>query len=171
MAFIRRKRVHGHEYYQAVRNYRDSNGKHRQEVLVHLGKHCSLDAAVTAERTAAKIERERAFLRSMRVGAISTNIDSSYPDRAKWLLVYCEEDLTEWMDDLRNERSEYEWYLTSHGDKEYELAIEELDMWLEFLDMCLEYCAAEDLAVEAMQRASRHEERLLELLHVKREYF
>ncbi len=54
VAFIRRKKVHGYEYYQAVRNYRDSNGKHHQEVLCHLGKHNSLDAAIAAERTAVK---------------------------------------------------------------------------------------------------------------------
>jgi hypothetical protein len=44
MAFIRSKTVKGHRYYQVVENYRDkdSNGKHRQRVIHHLGKHRSL---------------------------------------------------------------------------------------------------------------------------------
>ncbi len=171
MAFIRRKKVHGYEYYQAVRNYRDSNGKHHQEVLCHLGKHNSLDAAIAAERTAVKIEGERAFLRDMRVRALGANIRNSYPDRAQWLLVYCEEDIPGWLNNLRNQRSEYERYLTMFGHKEYELAVEELDMELEFLEMCREYCAAGDFEVKAMQRALRHEERLQKFLQVKRENF
>ena len=172
MAFIPRKKVHGYEYYQAVRNYRESNGKHRQEVLCHLGKHDSLDAAIVAERTAAKIEGERAFLRSMRVRSIGVHIYNSYPDRAReWLLVYCEEDIPGMLNDLRNELSEYEWYLTRFGDREYALQVEELDMEREFLEMCLEYCTAEVLEVEARKRAHRYEERLQKFLQVKREHF
>jgi alkanesulfonate monooxygenase SsuD/methylene tetrahydromethanopterin reductase-like flavin-dependent oxidoreductase (luciferase family) len=61
VAFIRRKKVHGHHYYQAVRNYRDKNGKHRQEVLCHLGLHSSLDATIDAERKKAKVFQELAL--------------------------------------------------------------------------------------------------------------
>jgi|SRR5215210_2893854 len=49
MAFVRSKRVGGQKYYQLVRNYREG-GKHRQEVLYHLGKHRSLDEAIEAEK-------------------------------------------------------------------------------------------------------------------------
>jgi hypothetical protein len=62
VAFIRRKRVHGYEYFQVVRNYRDANGKHRQEMLCHLGTHNSLEAAIAAEQTQIKIHRETAEL-------------------------------------------------------------------------------------------------------------
>jgi hypothetical protein len=48
LAFVRSKKVRGHTYYQLVRNYRDE-GKHRQEVLAHLGHHDSLEAAILAE--------------------------------------------------------------------------------------------------------------------------
>ena len=48
MAFVRRKKVHGYTYYQLVRNYREE-GKHRQEMLAHLGHHESLEAAILAE--------------------------------------------------------------------------------------------------------------------------
>ena len=88
--------------------------------------------------------------------------------------MYCEdyiEDIPGWLKDLRNELAEYGWYLSSFGDREYALQIEELDMEREFLEMCLEYCTAEVLEVEARKRAYRHEERLQKFLQVKRENF
>jgi hypothetical protein len=48
LAFVRSKNVRGYTYYQLVRNYREG-GKHRQEVLGHLGPHDSLEAAILAE--------------------------------------------------------------------------------------------------------------------------
>jgi hypothetical protein len=45
MAFVRKRRVQGKEYYQLVENYRE-NGKHRQRVLVHLGKHPTLESMI-----------------------------------------------------------------------------------------------------------------------------
>jgi len=47
--FVRCKKVKGNTYYQLVRNYRE-DGKHRQKVLCHLGRHRSLEAAIAAER-------------------------------------------------------------------------------------------------------------------------
>ena len=66
MAFVRSKVVAGHQYYQLVENYRH-DGKHRQRVLAHLGKHATLggaidDAAarVDAAKEAAREDRRRA---------------------------------------------------------------------------------------------------------------
>lgn len=56
MAFIRSKTVGGKKYYQLVRNYRDA-GRHRQEVLCHLGRNDSIEAAI------AEVSREEARLR------------------------------------------------------------------------------------------------------------
>jgi hypothetical protein len=50
VAFIRRKKMRGYEYHQVVRNYRDEDGKHRQEVLDHLGVHDSIEAAIAFRR-------------------------------------------------------------------------------------------------------------------------
>lgn len=50
VAFVRYKTVKGRRYYQLVRNYRE-NGKHRQQVLCHLGQHESLEAAIDHERS------------------------------------------------------------------------------------------------------------------------
>ena len=66
MAFVRSKTVNGRRYYQLVENYRE-DGKHRQRVLVHLGKHATLKdaindvaARVDALTEAAMRDRERA---------------------------------------------------------------------------------------------------------------
>lgn len=45
MAFVRKKRVDGQEYYQLVENYQE-NGKVRQRVLAHLGRDPSVEAAI-----------------------------------------------------------------------------------------------------------------------------
>jgi hypothetical protein len=53
MAFVRTKRVGEREYRQLVENYRE-DGRHRQRVLAHLGKHETLEEAIDAAR--AKLE-------------------------------------------------------------------------------------------------------------------
>ncbi len=45
MAFVRRKRVGPHEYYQLVEN-RWMAGKRRQRVLLHLGRYTTTEAAL-----------------------------------------------------------------------------------------------------------------------------
>ena len=59
MAFVRHKTVKGKRYYQLVRNYREE-GKHRQEVICHLGVHASLDTAIEVEKriVADKVARD-----------------------------------------------------------------------------------------------------------------
>ncbi len=66
MAFIRTKKVGGHEYYQLVESTR-INGNPRQKVLVHLNGHATLDDAmkkwpreIERLRHEAAKERERA---------------------------------------------------------------------------------------------------------------
>ncbi len=49
MAFVRYKVVNGRKYYQLVRNYREG-GKHKQQMLCHLGLHESLEAAIESQR-------------------------------------------------------------------------------------------------------------------------
>jgi hypothetical protein len=45
VAYVRKKMVKGSEYYQLVESHR-VDGKPRQKVLVHLGKHTTVDAAL-----------------------------------------------------------------------------------------------------------------------------
>jgi len=60
VAFIRKKRVNGREYYQLVENYRD-DGKHRQRVLAHLGKHSTIEAAIEDLERSERAEKERGW--------------------------------------------------------------------------------------------------------------
>jgi hypothetical protein len=51
MAFIRSKKTPSGNYGQVVENYRDGQGKHRQRVLVHLGRDVTdLDSAIKKSR-------------------------------------------------------------------------------------------------------------------------
>jgi hypothetical protein len=45
MAYVRKKKVKGGEYYQLVQSRRE-NGNPRQRVLLHLGRHPTVDAAL-----------------------------------------------------------------------------------------------------------------------------
>lgn len=53
MAFVRFKTVKGKRYYQVVRNYRE-DGKHKQEVLCHLGLYKTIDEAIDHHRNTAR---------------------------------------------------------------------------------------------------------------------
>ncbi len=66
MAFVRSKIVAGHQYYQLVENYRQ-DGKHRQRVLAHLGKHATLGEAI--DDAAARVDLMKKAAREDRVRA------------------------------------------------------------------------------------------------------
>ncbi len=57
MAFVRKKKVKGHDYYQLVESYRE-NGRMRQRVLAHLGHVDTLEAAI--ENTTEELKKTRA---------------------------------------------------------------------------------------------------------------
>ena len=61
--FVRTKRVDGKEYHQLVENVRE-NGKHVQRVVLHLGKHTSVEEALEAAREDLKT-LERSKLRTL----------------------------------------------------------------------------------------------------------
>ena len=45
MAYVRKKKIKGGEYYYLVEGYRDGDGKVRQRVIKYLGKHGSIEEA------------------------------------------------------------------------------------------------------------------------------
>ena len=63
-AFVRKKRSRGDEYYQLVESHR-VEGEPRQSVLVHLGKHPTVDDALS--EWPKEIERLRDFAHEARV--------------------------------------------------------------------------------------------------------
>ena len=173
MAFIRRKKINGHYYYQAVRNYRDDAGKHRQELLCHLGKHKSLDAAITAEEAAAKMWRERLDSWVQRGDDLYEQIHDLYAmDVAEWGGIPSRADISaRRLRYLHDRRDTYEYYLRTRGEKEYELELEAIDMQLEYYRLCFDFHEHFEALEKAEQRVDRHEKRLERYLQVKREYF
>jgi len=63
MAFVRKKRVGGHEYYQLVES-RWVEGKPRQRVLVHLGRYPTVETAL--KKWPKAIERLARFAQNKR---------------------------------------------------------------------------------------------------------
>jgi hypothetical protein len=84
MAFVRKKQVKGWEYYQLVESRR-VDGKPRQKVLVHLGHHVSVDAALEAwpkeirrlQHRATRERRVAAYLEGSRARAATERADAS----------------------------------------------------------------------------------------------
>jgi len=95
MAFVRYKMVKGRKYYQLVRNYRE-NGKHRQQVLCHLGQHQSLDEAIDYEKD--MVSRHLRFVAAHEKEATSTKayIFESYGDPFTDKLPSLDEAYSEW---------------------------------------------------------------------------
>ncbi len=63
MAFVRKKRVKGRDYYQLVESRR-VDGSPRQRVLVHLGRYATVDEAL--EGLPGEIERARRYAEVLR---------------------------------------------------------------------------------------------------------
>lgn len=80
MAFIRSKKMRGYEYHQVVRNYRDEDGKHCQEVLDHLGVHDSIEAAIAFRRKKVASHLEQAKTLSKRVEDFEADLQELYSD-------------------------------------------------------------------------------------------
>jgi hypothetical protein len=75
-AFVRKKKSRGGEYHQLVESHR-VEGKPRQRVLVHLGRHPSVDDAL--HEWPKEIERLRYYAREVR--ALETfSRESGFPD-------------------------------------------------------------------------------------------
>ena len=80
MAFIRRKKVHCYEYCQVVRNYRDGEGKHRQEMLDHLGRYDTIEAAIAFRKGKATFHQEQARVLSKRADDLKEDLQELYSD-------------------------------------------------------------------------------------------
>jgi hypothetical protein len=162
MAFLRRKRVNGYGYFQVVRNYRDANGKHRQEMLCYLGPHDSLETAIAAEQKKIKIHRERAFLQRKRAAALRNKI----LDLHGW-------ELDGEIPDIDEASREWDacWERWDNYDNYGGIDIEELRIELDMYSSCLDYYEAIFLAGEADYQGDEYEAKLDKYLRVQREYF
>ena len=80
MPFVRYKMVKGRRYYQLVRNYRE-NGKHRQQMLCHLGQHKSLDEAIDHEQRAIATHLREAASQEKEAASTKAYLFEFYGDR------------------------------------------------------------------------------------------
>jgi hypothetical protein len=75
MAYVRKKKVKGGEYYQLVQSRR-VNGNPRQRVLLHLGRHPTVDAALKEWPREITRLRRLADKKRRDVKALRTPVDS-----------------------------------------------------------------------------------------------
>src|SRR5215211_8728282 len=75
MAYVRKKKVKGVEYYQLVQSRR-VNGNPRQRVLLHLGRHPTVDAALKEWPSEIKRLRRLANKKRRDVQAFAAPVDS-----------------------------------------------------------------------------------------------
>ena len=96
MAFVRRKKMHGNYYYQLVRNYREG-GKHRQEVLCHLGVHNTVGAAIEDVRQQLVFHQNEAASRDEEAHRIEAQLKTLYGDEVE---IYEEDEARDELDRL-----------------------------------------------------------------------
>jgi len=147
--FVRRKQVKGNIYYQLVRNYRE-DGKHRQQVLCHLGRHKSLEAAIAAERELAEVHERGAAHWSEHAQLTKDYCLEAYPDQISG--------------DLPSRRQAYlQWRSASH-------IISSTDR-RHFLELVYEYHDYMENAQRHKKWAAAHKDRLNKFLECQRKYF
>ena len=167
MAFIRCKKVHGHEYYQVVRNYREG-GKHRQEVLDHLRAHHSVEAAIAFRKRKLTSHLERATALSKRAEDLEADLQELYSDDLGGKIP-SEEEAWEKYDTLWGKLS---W--TDHADSPHRfghLYVEGLEIELDRAVRTLDYYELTSQADQERDLARRWQEKLNRLLNIQATYF
>lgn len=166
MAFVRYKTVKGRKYYQYVRNHREG-GRHKQEVLCHLGPHDSLEGAIAYEKNmllrvskaAARWEEEAGSTKGYLLEFYGDVLDGEIPSAdAAWDL-YWEGDLLPWGDVA----------LLPEGEQQRA----RIDLWERERDLyraIIDYHNANQRAVLNRSLAQKHQAKLNELIDVQERY-
>lgn len=161
MAFVRSKKVNGNEYFQVVRNYREG-GKHKQEVLHHLGLHRSVEEAIEYRRhqleahlrIAASFEEEAEATKEYLLDFYGIQVDAITPAVAK--IFDSEDELldtwNEWDEEVR---------------RKYRRVFEEFGPLEGFVD----YYQAKNMVEFNKQQSAFLDAKLRELLIIKEKYF
>jgi hypothetical protein len=170
MAFIRQKTVGSHKYYQVVRNYREG-GKHKQEVLCHLGRHPSLDEAIIEVSEEATYHEEQAATYKERAQTAKMDLLDTYGDVLGGEIPSKNEVLPRWRTLCYDRQWEYQLY------DSYELDGNEKERWLDgwmveckMYEAIFTYHTLIDLAAWDGRIASASRMRLTKLLHCQRTY-
>jgi hypothetical protein len=155
-----------------VRNYRDEDGKHRQEVLYHLGSHNSLSARRLWLLEQVNVYRERANLQRKRAEALRDKlldlhrwefVDGTIPSEGACAREH------DWWEEQYDALSLAVYY-DPYYKPEFMNAIE-IEIQIERYRDCLNHHAAVRLAENADRRADDHQAKLDKLLRIQRQYF
>ena len=170
---MRRKKVQGKHYYQLVRNYRE-RGKHRQEILCHLGVHGSIEAAiqeakqkVASYRTeVSTCEKEAARLRARwyEVHGEDAEFDDEYEARE-------ELEFMRWNNPYRGSAYYYSRYrFWGEGEDAWDRDREEWEVKQNILELCVGYYDAMRDADMNRIRERQSREKLDKLIECQRKY-
>jgi hypothetical protein len=167
VAFIRHKKVHGYRYYQVVRNYRDRDGKHRQEVLDHLGVHDSIEAAIAFRKRKVIFHLEQAKALSKSADDLEVNLQELYSDDLNGEIPSLEEAWEDW--DVAYDGL----YLPDDGlvPTPGSLLFELLEINLDRADKAIDYYELISRADEQIALARHWQEKLNQLRDIRATYF
>jgi hypothetical protein len=167
MAFVRYKVVDGKKYYQFVRNYREG-GKHRQEVIYHLGGFPSVPDAIAAKMRT-KRELESAAYECQRLAAENTKKIHSHPlfdDMLDGKIPPPKDENT--MRHARlDERNDLRW---SWRDQEEEQRFASLNKEFELLNLILAYHDLREDAADYEHQAILLQAEIEKLLQIEAKY-
>jgi hypothetical protein len=169
VAFVRPKKVNGYEYYQVVRNYRDEDGKHQQEVLDHLGVHDSIEATIAFRRKKAESHLEQAKALSRRVEDFEADLQELYSDDRGGEIPSLEEALENY--ETWSHEQDSPDYVYYYGTGEFNLNVELLAISLGRAAKTIEYYELISHADQENASASHWQEKLNKLLDIQATYF
>lgn len=164
---MRRKIVHGNTYYQLVRNYREG-GKHRQEVIYHLGRHKSLASAISQVEDYVALRKDRIASHRRDVQRIMENPDTRSLTRKYFGGTIPRLGVAKALqEELRKQRDEH--YDLPQEQKSWE-RLRELDTEWEALRELIEAYRSMEYAMRYEHGLVRLEDKLNKLLDLQREY-
>ena len=162
--FVRPKKVKGNTYYQLVRSFRE-DGKVKQQMLCHLGRYKSLEAAIATERELAE-QHERA--------AATHSREAQYVKEC-CLEEYAEE-IEEMGGDFPSRRQAHLRWRTLPGAQAYlrQRTISGGPAWqdtYEWASLIDEHHYHRNIVRQEKKRAATHRKNLNKFLECKRKYF
>ncbi len=180
MAFVRYKTVKGNKYYQYVRNYREG-GRHKQEVLCHLGPHDSLDGAIDYESQMMSLSLSEASMWEEEANSTKAYLLETYSDVLGDEVPTMQEAYSRWEafleeheESLYERRSGYLFQRCDLADEEWE---KEWKRWRErerveedLVDSIIDYHTAQWRAALCRGTATEHRERRDKFVEVRRKY-
>jgi hypothetical protein len=166
MAFVRRKKMHGKHYYQLVRNYREG-GRHRQQVLCHLGIHDSVEGAIEGARRRAAHYRDAAADKYKEADLVRRELQANGHAVEGIYNIHSRREAREAVQELRWVEPIRYYY---RDEEEWERDKEEWDADMRVAQRRLDYQEALRDAEHNERRRSQQRERLNKLLECQQKY-